>query len=59
MGLAKVRCLDGLNGTWKGAHTGHPYKFTDVVRECWVDKRDLPCLLAWKGPEGERMFEET
>ena len=55
----KVRCLDSLNGTWKGQHTGHPYKFTDIVREHWVDKRDLSYLLAWKGPNGEQIFEQV
>jgi len=50
---------DDLRGTWPGQHTGHPYKFTVEMRQQWVDRRDVPYLLAWKGPEGEQMFEEA
>jgi len=59
LGLVKVKCLDGLNGTWRGQHTGHQYRFTDIIRECWVDKRDMPYLLTWKGPNGEQIFERV
>jgi len=50
---------DGLQGTWRGKHTGRPYRFTDAVRANWVDVRDVPHLLTWKGPEGEQMFREV
>jgi len=26
------------------------------MRQQWVDRRDVPYLLAWKGPGGEQMF---
>jgi len=56
----KIGCLaDDLRGTWKGRHTGHRYRYTETARENWVDRRDVPYLVGWKGPEGEQIFREA
>jgi len=57
-GMQKLEYRGLLNGMWKGAATGHAYRFTRDQPVKWVDKRDAPAFLALRNDGGHPLFGE-
>lgn len=60
-GLVKINCISRAKGIWFGHYTGRAYPFNSntATRINWVDRRDVPGLLAMREPDGSPSFVEV